>query len=113
MEAEVTTVNNVFLNRGWQPFARAHGLQGRCTLHFRYVGVATLYVRVFGEDGRHLGCCPESDNDNDDDDDDGRRGGIIAGDDLALGDGRAASNSGGFSSVESSNDDDSDEPSHR
>ena len=93
MEVEVTAAGNVFLNRGWQPFARACGLHGRCTLHFRYVDATTLYVRVFGEDGRRLGCCPES-NSNDDDNDDGRRVGTIAGGELALGDSRAASSSG-------------------
>ena len=50
------------LTRGWHMFARARGLGGRCTLHFKYEGLATLYVRVFGEDRRRVGCCPE-DND--------------------------------------------------
>ena len=40
-------------------FAHARGLGRRCTLHFKYDGDATLYVRVFGEDGRRAGCCPE------------------------------------------------------
>ena len=35
------------LTRGWQTFARARGLGGRWTLHFKYDGLATLYVRVF------------------------------------------------------------------
>ena len=42
-------------------FARARGLSRRCTLHFKFDGDATLYVRVFGEDGRRAGCCPEDD----------------------------------------------------
>ena len=45
-------------------FARARGLSLRCTLHFKFDGDATLYVRVFGEDGRRIECCPE-DNDGD------------------------------------------------
>ena len=48
--------------RGWQTFARARGLSLRCTLHFKFDGDATLYVRVFGEDGRRTGCCPEGDD---------------------------------------------------
>ena len=51
----------------------ARGLGQRCSLHFKYDGNATLYVRVFREDGRRVGCCPE---DND--------GGEV----LSLGDGR-------------------------
>ena len=48
--------------RGWQTFARARGLGRRCTLHFQYDGDATLYMRVFGEDGRRVGCFPEDDD---------------------------------------------------
>ena len=47
MEAEVTAAGNVFQKRGWQSFAHARDLRGRCTLHFRYDSVATLYVRIF------------------------------------------------------------------
>ena len=53
------------LTCGWQTFARARGLGGRCTLHFKYDGLVTLYVRVFREDGRRMGCCPEDGSDND------------------------------------------------
>ena len=53
------------LASGWQTFARARGLGGRCTLHFKYDGLATLYVRVFREDGRRVGCCPEDGSDDD------------------------------------------------
>ena len=35
---------------------------GRITLHFKYDGGSTLYVRVFEEDGRRAGCCPENDD---------------------------------------------------
>ena len=48
--------------RGWQTFACARGLSRRCTLHFKFDGNATLYMRVFGEDGRRAGCCPEDDD---------------------------------------------------
>ena len=52
-------MGNIALARGWQTFTPARGLGKRCTLHFKYDGDATLYVRVFGEDGRRTGCCPE------------------------------------------------------
>ena len=105
MDVEVNTTSNVSLSHGWQPFAHARGLHGRCTLHFTYDAVATLYVRVFGEGARRLGCCLESDN-NDEDDGDC----AFAGGDLALGDGHAASSSGGSSSGWSTGDDEDDEP---
>ena len=56
---EVSIAGNIALARGWQMFARARGLGRRCTLHVKYDGDATLYVRVFGEDGRRAGCYPE------------------------------------------------------
>ena len=59
---EVSDAGNIALAHGWQTFARARGLGGRCTLHFKYDGDVTLYVRVFGEDGRRVGCCPEDNN---------------------------------------------------
>ena len=37
----------------------ARGLGRRCTLHFKLDSDATLFVRVFGEDGRGARCCPE------------------------------------------------------
>ena len=46
---EISVAGNVALARGWQTFARSRGLDRRCTLHFKYDGIATLYVRVFGE----------------------------------------------------------------
>ena len=58
---EVSAAGSLALTRGWQTFARACGLSRRCTLHFKFDGDATLYVRVFGEDGRRAGCCPEDD----------------------------------------------------
>jgi hypothetical protein len=98
VEVEVTPAGNVFLNRGWQPFALARGLQGRCTLHFRYDGAGTLFVRVFGEDGRRVGCCPEGDSD------DGE---------LELGDGRSTSGSRSSSSGGSTSSSDYAEPPRR
>src|SRR3954465_2576437 len=59
---EVSASGGLVLTRGWQAFARARGLGRRCTLHFRFNGDATLYVRAFGEDGRRMGCCPEEDD---------------------------------------------------
>ena len=56
---EVSAAGNIALARGWQTFARVHGLGRWCTLHFRYDGDVILYVRVYGEDGRRAGCCPE------------------------------------------------------
>ena len=32
---EVCAVGSLALTRGWQMFARAHGLSRRCTLHFK------------------------------------------------------------------------------
>ena len=90
------------LASGWQTFARARGLGGRCTLHFKYDGLATLYVRVFREDGRRVGCCPE-----DGSDDDGGDG------ELGLGDARSSSRDGSSSSDESSSSGGYDRPPHR
>ena len=59
---EVFAAGSLSLAHGWQTFARARGLSHRCTLHFKFDGDATLYVRVFGEDGRRAGCCPEGDD---------------------------------------------------
>ena len=52
------------LTRGWQTFARTRGLGGRCILHIKYDGLATLYVKVFREDGRRVECCPEDGSDD-------------------------------------------------
>ena len=62
VSVEISVTGNVALARGWQMFARARGLGPRCTLHFKFDGDATLYVRVFGEDGCSVGCCPEDDD---------------------------------------------------
>ena len=59
---EISVTGNMALAQGWQTFAHTHGLGRWCTLHFNYDGDATLYVRVFGEDRRRVGCCPEDDD---------------------------------------------------
>ena len=70
MSVEATASGDAYLTRGWQTFARTRGLKGRSTLHFKYDGLATLFVRVFGAGGLRVGCCPEDSGDDDDDDDD-------------------------------------------
>ena len=47
MVVEVSIAGNVALARGWQTFARARGQGRRCTLHFKFDGNTTLYMRVF------------------------------------------------------------------
>ena len=79
--AEVAASGSVVLTHGWQTFARARGLGGRCT----------LYVRVFREDGRRVGCCPE-----DGSNDEGGEG------ELGLGGVCSSSHDGSSSSDESS-----------
>ena len=105
---DTSAAGNIALARGWQTFARARGLVRRCTLHFRYDGGSTLYVRVFGEDGRRAGCCPET-NDGEEvlglgdgrDEDEGEP---------ALGDDRVSSSFGGSSSGDSSSSGGYDQP---
>jgi hypothetical protein len=95
-EVEVTPSGYVYLTRGWQSFFHARGLKGRHTLHFKYDGATTLFVKIFGKDGGRLGCCPESDSSGGDhpcSNDDDRRSGDILGGKLALGNGRDASSS--------------------
>ena len=91
-------------------FARARGLGRRCALHFKYDDDATLFMRVFGEDGRRVGCCPE---DNDDDEVLGLGDGREKDEgELALGDGRDSSRTSG-SSGESSSSGGYDQPPRR
>ena len=105
---ETSAAGNIALARGWQTFARARGLGRRCTLHFKYDGGSTLYVRVFGEDGRRAGCCPEA-NDGEEvlglgdgrDEDEGEP---------ALGGDRVSSSYGGSSSGDSSSSGGYDQP---
>ena len=97
MEIEATPTGYAFLSRRWQTFAHAHGLEGRLTFHFKHDGTATLFVRIFEEDGRRLGCCPEGDGGDSDhlSADDSHRGGGALGGELALGDDRSTSSSSG------------------
>lgn len=113
VEVEVFCIGHVFLTCGWQSFVRAHDLDGRRTLHLKYDGAATLFIRVFGKDGSRLGCCLEGDDDGSDHstDDDGQRGGVLHGE-LALDNVRCSSSSR-TSSGEGSSDDDYDEPPRR
>ena len=106
---EVSAAGSLALTRGWQTFARARGLSRRCTLHFKFDGDATLYVRVFGEDGRRAGCCPENDDcdrgssPGDDEDDSAR----------AAGGGRGSSSFDGSSSGSGSSSGGRDQPPRR
>jgi hypothetical protein len=70
VSVEFSATGDAHLTRGWQTFARARGLKGRFTLHFKYDGLATLFVRVFGAGGLRVGCCPEDSGDDDNDDND-------------------------------------------
>ena len=103
-----SAAGNVALARGWQTFARARGLGRRCALHFRYGGESTLYVRVFGEDGRCARCCPKA---NDGEEvlglGDGRD---EDGGEPALGGGCVLSRYGGSSSSDSSSSSGHDQP---
>ena len=100
---EVSAAGNAALAHGWQTFARMHGLGRRCALHFKYDGDATLFMRVFGEDGCHVECCPEE-NDGLGDGRDEEEGGLI------LGAGRDSSSYGGSSSSDSSSSGSYDQP---
>ena len=108
---EVSVAGNIALARCWQTFARARGLGRRCTLHFKYNGNATLYARVFGEDGRRVGCCPEE---NDSGEVLGLGDGRDEGEDgLALGAGRCSSSYGSSSFGDSSSSGGYDQPPRR
>ena len=80
-------------------------------LHFKHDGGSTLYLRVFGEDGRCAGCCPEA-NDGEEvlglrdgrDEDEGEP---------ALGGDRISSSYGGSSSGDRSSCGGYDQPPHR
>ena len=90
------------LNRGWQTFARARGLGGRCTLHFKYDGLGTLYMRVFRGDDQRVVYFPEDSSDND-----GGEG------ELGLSDARPSFHDGSSSSDESSSSGGYDQPPRR
>ena len=108
---EFSAAGNVALAHGWQTFARARSLSSRCAIHFKYDGDATLFVRVFGEDGCRAGYFPK-DSEGDEvlslsdghDEDEGE---------LALSDGRGSSGDGSSSSGESSSSGGYDQPPRR
>nr|XP_040254094.1 B3 domain-containing protein Os03g0212300-like [Aegilops tauschii subsp. strangulata] len=56
-EVEVVESGDVFMTRGWGVIACACHPEGGHAIHFEYDGASTLFFRVFGEDGRRLGCC--------------------------------------------------------
>ena len=107
---ETSAAGNIALARGWQTFARARGLGRWCTLHFRYDGGSTLYVRMFGEDGRRVGCYHKA---NDGEEvlglGDGRD---EDGGEPALGGGRVSSSYDGSSFGNNSSSGGSDQPPH-
>ena len=45
---------DVFMTRGWIEVAPVC----RVAIHFEYDGVATLFFKVFNEEGKRLECCP-------------------------------------------------------
>lgn len=59
---EFTSSGFMFLKRGWKSFALPRGLKEGHTLHFKYDGGATLFMKIFGVTGCHRDCCMESDN---------------------------------------------------
>ena len=97
---ETSAAGNIALARGWQAFAHTCDLGRRCTLHFKYDDESTLYMRVFGEDGRCAGCCLEDDDrgclgspGTDQDEDGDRRTGGGARGSLSFGDSLSGSSS--------------------
>ena len=95
---ERRVLHHAYLTRGWQTFARARGLKGRSALHFKYDGLATLFVRVFGAGGLRVGCCQEDGSDDDE---------------LGLDDIHATSSGDGSSSGKSAGGSGYGEPPHR
>ena len=75
-------------------------MKGSHTLHFKYNGVTTLFVKILGEEGGRLGYCPEGDSSGGDhlSNDEGHGGGGILGGELALGNGRDTFSNNGTSS---------------
>ena len=58
----VIRYGHMYLCRGWEQFYRANDRWHGYFLLFKYDGDTNLYVRVFGEDDRRVGCCPEDDD---------------------------------------------------
>ncbi|KAE8792912.1 hypothetical protein D1007_32414 [Hordeum vulgare] len=51
----------MLLKRGWKSFALTLVLKEGHVLHFKFDGVAMLFMKIFGEAGNRLGCCMDSD----------------------------------------------------
>ncbi|XP_073358041.1 uncharacterized protein [Aegilops tauschii subsp. strangulata] len=60
--AEFTPSGYMCLTRGWKLFAHAYGVKEGHTLHFKFDGAATLFVKIFRAAGDRLECCMESDS---------------------------------------------------
>ena len=60
-EVEVVPPGDVFMTRGWGEVARACHAEGALAIHFEYDGAATLFFKVFNEEGERLECCPGGD----------------------------------------------------
>ena len=58
-EDEVVPPGDVFMTQGWGEIARACCVEGALAIHFEYDGAATLFFKVFNEEGERLECCPE------------------------------------------------------
>ena len=64
-EVKVVPSGDVFLTRGWGEVARACRAEGALAIHFEYDGAATLFFKVFNEEGKQLECCPGGDTSRD------------------------------------------------
>ena len=64
-EVEVVSSRDVFMTRGWGEVARACRAEGALVIHFEYHGAATLFFKVFNEQGERLECCPGGDSSRD------------------------------------------------
>nr|XP_020178608.1 B3 domain-containing protein Os03g0212300-like [Aegilops tauschii subsp. strangulata] len=60
--AEFTPSGYMYLTWGWKSFPHARGLKEGHTLHFKFDGAATLFMKIFGDAGGCLECCIENDN---------------------------------------------------
>ncbi|KAM3209851.1 hypothetical protein ACQJBY_064101 [Aegilops geniculata] len=108
--AEFTPSGYMYLTRGWKSFARAHGLKEGHTLHFKFDGAVTLFVKIFGEAGGCLECCTESDSNGDGH---SSNGNSSDGGDASSGRSGSERDGGDASTGRSGSDDDTDEPPRR
>ncbi|KAE8794235.1 heat shock cognate 70 kda protein 1 [Hordeum vulgare] len=56
---ELNSLGFLFVRSGWKSLALARGLQDRHVIQFKFYGVATLFVKVFGSADERLDCCME------------------------------------------------------